>query len=70
MKESKELYQEFMKATSKSKKGHLSIYSDYETVTDTADLISIRRDIEKRKLHLIRKAVTSRLIKRMRPCLR
>ncbi|MGX4202535.1 anti-sigma-V factor RsiV [Bacillus sp. JK74] len=47
MKESKELYQEFMKATSKSKKGHLSIYSDYETVTDTADLISIRRDIEK-----------------------
>ena len=36
-----------MEATSKHKKGHLSIYSDYETVTDTRDLISIRRNIEK-----------------------
>ncbi|MCY8404298.1 anti-sigma-V factor RsiV [Bacillus sonorensis] len=47
LKESQKLYNEFMEATSKHKKGHLSIYSDYETVTDTRDLISIRRNIEK-----------------------
>ncbi|MED2942467.1 anti-sigma-V factor RsiV [Bacillus swezeyi] len=47
VRESRQLYQEFMKATSKNKKSHLSIYSDYETVTDTPDLISIRRNIEK-----------------------
>ncbi|MCC9022066.1 anti-sigma-V factor rsiV [Bacillus nakamurai] len=48
LKESKQLYQEFMKATSKKnkEKWHLNVYSNYETVTDTPDLISIRRDIQ------------------------
>lgn len=46
MKESQQLYKEFIQSTSKNKKGHLSIYSDYETVTDTPDLLSIRRNIE------------------------
>ena len=47
VKESHQLYREFMKETSRNKKGHLSIYSDYETVTDTKDLISIRRSVER-----------------------
>lgn len=47
LKESQQLYKEFIQSTSKNKKGHLSIYSDYETVTDTPDLLSIRRNIEK-----------------------
>lgn len=46
LKESQQLYKEFIQSTSKNKKGHLSIYSDYETVTDTPDLLSIRRNIE------------------------
>ncbi|MED1018383.1 anti-sigma-V factor rsiV [Bacillus atrophaeus] len=47
VKESKELYQEFTKSASKNKQGHLDIYSNYETVTDTPDLLSVRRDIQK-----------------------
>lgn len=46
LKESQQLYKEFIQSTSQNKKGHLSIYSDYETVTDTPDLLSIRRNIE------------------------
>lgn len=46
LKESQQLYKEFIQSTSKNKKGHLSIYSDYETVTDTPDLL-FRRNIEK-----------------------
>ncbi|MGM0862012.1 MAG: DUF3298 domain-containing protein [Bacillota bacterium] len=47
VKESKELYQEFANSASKNKQGHLDIYSNYETVTDTPDLLSVRRDIQK-----------------------
>lgn len=47
VKESQQLYREFMETTSKHKKGHLSIYSDFKTVTDTPELISIRRETEK-----------------------
>lgn len=46
LKESQQLYKAFIQSTSQNKKGHLSIYSDYETVTDTPDLLSIRRNIE------------------------
>lgn len=41
--ESKHLYKEF----NKERKGHFSIYSDYKIVTETPELLSVRRDIEK-----------------------
>ncbi|MGE8205538.1 DUF3298 domain-containing protein [Heyndrickxia sp. NPDC080065] len=42
--ESKNLYKEF---TKKGKKGHFSIYSDYDVVAETPVILAVRRDIEK-----------------------
>ncbi|KAB2329953.1 DUF3298 and DUF4163 domain-containing protein [Cytobacillus depressus] len=43
LEESKKLYEEF---TAANKNGHLAIDSDFEVVTDTPHLLSIRRSIE------------------------
>ncbi|GIN86385.1 anti-sigma-V factor RsiV [Heyndrickxia sporothermodurans] len=44
--ESRKLFKEYKKSVS-SKKGHFSIYSDYDVVTETPVILSVRRDIER-----------------------